>query len=59
MVMAMKSSVCPDGVTRAYTVEDENAVVVVRGYRVEGKITEEDGVMRFRQLANHHGYYPP
>ncbi len=49
--MTMKMAVCPDGVTRAYTVEGEIAFVEVRGYRIEGKITEEDGVTKFRQLA--------
>ena len=54
---------CPDGVTRTYSVAGQVAIVVVRGYRVEGKITEEDGVTRFRQSASHHGahlmWYPP
>ena len=35
----------------------------VRGYRIEGKVTEDDGVTKFRQLANHPGahrmWYPP
>ena len=30
-------------------------LVLVRGSRIEGKITEEDGVTRFRQSACHHG----
>ena len=46
---------CPDGKSREYTVEGQIAVVEVRGRRIEGKVAEEDGVTRFRQLANHHG----
>jgi hypothetical protein len=61
--MATKWAVCPDGQARAYTVEGEIAIVEVRGSRIEGKITEEDGVTKFRQSANHHGahlmWYPP
>jgi hypothetical protein len=60
--MSTKMAVCPDGKLRAYTVEDEIAIVEVRGSRIEGTITEKDGVTRFRQSANHHGahlmYYP-
>lgn len=56
-------ALCPDGQWRSYTLTGDIAVVHVRGYRVEGKITEEGGVTRFRQLANHHGahlmWYPP
>jgi hypothetical protein len=41
----------------------EIAIVEVRGGRIEGTITVEDGVTKFRQLANHHGghlmWYPP
>lgn len=62
MVTTTKLALCPDGVKRAYTMEGEIAIVEVRGYRVEGKITEEDRVTKFRQAQNHHGahlvYYP-
>jgi hypothetical protein len=61
--MTMKMAICPDGKLRAYTLEGEIAFVQVRGSRIEGKITEENGVTRFRQVANHHGahlmWYPP
>lgn len=61
--MATKVALCPDGVTRVYTVEGEIAIVEVRGYQIEGRVTEEGGVTRFRQLASHHGahlvYYAP
>lgn len=61
--MAMKMALCPDNRSRPYTVKGDIAVVEVRGYRVEGKITEEDGITKFRQTANHHGahlvWYPP
>ncbi len=53
--MTTKLALCPDGVTRAYSVEDGVAVVDVRGYRVEGKVTVEDGITKFRQSAQHHG----
>ena len=60
--MVTQMAVCPDGQEREYTGSGDNAVVEVRGYRVEGKITVGDGVVRFRQSANHHGahlvYYP-
>ncbi len=57
--MTMNMAVCPDGVTRAYTVEGEFAVVQVRCHRIEGKITEDDGVTKFRQsVDNHLMYYP-
>jgi len=60
--MATKLALCPDGVRRAYTVSGDIAIVQVRGYRVEGKITVDDGVTHFRQSANHHGahlmWYP-
>ena len=55
MVTTTKLALCPDGVKRAYTMEGEIAIVEVRGYRVEGKITEEDRVTKFRQAQNHHG----
>jgi len=62
MVTTTKLALCPDGVTRAYTLNGDIAIVQVRGYRIEGKVTVDDGVMHFRQLANHHGahlvYYP-
>ena len=48
-------ALCPDGQKRPYTITGEVAIVLVRGYEVEGKITEENRVTRFRQLANHHG----
>jgi hypothetical protein len=61
--MAPKWAVCPDGTPRAYTVEGEIAIVEVRGSRIEGKQTGEDGVVRFRPSARHHGahlmWYPP
>jgi hypothetical protein len=61
--MTSEIAMCPDGKSRSYTVEGEIAIVEVRGRPVEGKITEEDGVTKFRQLAHHHGghlmYYPP
>ena len=61
--MTMKMAVFPDGQSRAYTMEGEIAIVEMRGYQIEGRITEENGATRFRQLANHHGahlmWYPP
>ena len=55
-----KIAICPDGVTRRYTLNGDIAIVEVRGSRIEGKITEEDGVTKFRQLAQTHlMYYPP
>jgi hypothetical protein len=61
--MTSEMAVCPDGKVRPYTLEGEIAFVEVRGYRIEGKVTEEDGVTKFRQSANHHGahlmWYPP
>ena len=60
MVMETKIALCPDGVERTYTVEGETAIVEVRGYRVEGKVTEEGGLTRFRQsVQNHRMYYMP
>ncbi|MGP0109400.1 MAG: hypothetical protein ACLPR9_11180 [Acidimicrobiales bacterium] len=60
--MATKFALCPDGEWRSYTFNDDIAIVEVRGYQVEGKVTEEGGLTRFRQAANHHGahlmYYP-
>jgi hypothetical protein len=60
--MERKIAVCPDGEWRAYTEEGEIAFVNVRGYRVEGKVTEQGGLTRFRQLVSHPGahlmYYP-
>ena len=53
--MGTKLALCPDGEWRSYTFTGAIALVHVRGYQIEGKITEEDGVMSFRQLANHHG----
>jgi len=53
--MTTKLALCPDGVKRAYTVSGDIAIVEVRGYRVEGKITVDDGVTKFRQSANHYG----
>jgi hypothetical protein len=53
-------ALCPDDVTRSYTLTGDIAVVQVRGYEIEGKVTEEDGVTKFRQLAHTHlMYYPP
>ncbi len=60
--MEAKTALCPDGKLRAYTVQGEIAFVNVRGYRVEGKITEEGGLTKFRQVASHPGahlmWYP-
>ncbi len=60
--MATKMAVCPDGMWRVYTVKGELATVQVGGRSIEGRITEADGVTRFRQSAHHHGahlmYYP-
>jgi hypothetical protein len=53
--MTPNMALCPDGKSREYTVEGEIAIVEVRGSRIEGKITEEDGVTKFRQAPNHHG----
>ena len=53
--MVPKLALCPDGVERAYTVSGDIAIVEVRGCQVEGKVTENGGLTRFRQLANHHG----
>ena len=43
-----------DGVRYDWSAGDI-AIVQVRGYQVEGKITVDDGVTHFRQLSNHHG----
>lgn len=55
-------ALCPDGVKRAYTVSGEIAIVQVRDSSIQGKITVEDGVTKFRVLAQHHGahlmWYP-
>jgi hypothetical protein len=63
MVMTTKLALCPDGVTRVYSVENGVAFVLVRGHQIEGKITEEDGVTKFRQAASHPGahrmWHPP
>jgi hypothetical protein len=57
MVTTMKWATCPDGVKRAYTLSGDIAFVEVRGYQVEGKVTVDDGVTKFRQLASHHGVH--
>ena len=60
MVTTAKIAICPDGEWRSYTLTGDIAVVYVRGYRIEGKVTEEGGVTRFRQSAHSHlMYYPP
>ena len=41
--MTMKMAVSPDGQSRAYTMEGEIAIVEMRGYQIEGRITEENG----------------
>ncbi len=60
--MATKWAVCPDGKWRSYTLDGEIAFVEVRGYQIEGKITEEGGVTSFRPSVRHHGahlmWYP-
>ena len=61
--MVTQMAVCPDGQERAYTVSGDIAIVQVRGYQVEGKVTVNDGVTKFRQRAHHHGahlvWHPP
>ena len=58
----MKLAFCPDNRWRSYTLSGDIAVVRVRGYQVEGKVTVDNGVIRFRQAVSHHGahlmYYP-
>lgn len=60
--MAPMNALCPDGVARAYTLHGDIAIVEVRGSSIRGKITIEDGVTRYRVLAQHHGahlmWYP-
>ena len=59
-MVTTKLALCPDGVTRAYTLNGNIAIVEVRGYQVEGKVTEEGGLTRFRQsVQNHRMYYTP
>ena len=61
--MTSDVAVCPDGKARPYTVEGDIAIVEVRGRPIQGKITVEDGMTKFRVLAQHHGahlmWYPP
>ena len=62
-LMDTRFALCPDGKARPYTITGDIAIVQVRGSPIQGKITVEDGVTKFRQLANHHGghlmWYPP
>lgn len=51
--MTRKTALCPDDKWREYTVTGEVAFVEVRGRPVKGRVTEEDGVTKFRQIANH------
>jgi len=60
--MESNIALCPDGEMRSYTLTGDIAIVEVRGYQVEGKVTDKGGLTRFRQLASHHGshlvYFP-
>jgi hypothetical protein len=60
--MATGIAVCVDGESRPYTVTGDIATVQVRGRSIQGKVTVEDGVTKFRVLAQHHGahlmWYP-
>ena len=60
--MVKQIAVCPDGKVRAYTGDGDIAIMEVRGSSIQGKITVEGGVTKFRVLAQHHGahlmWYP-
>jgi hypothetical protein len=62
--MAEKTALCPDGVERPYTVDNDGmATVELRGNQIRGTVTVVKGVTMFRQSANHYAahrmWYPP
>jgi|NGEPerStandDraft_6_1074524.scaffolds.fasta_scaffold20401_3 hypothetical protein len=49
--MTIQLAVCPDGKARPHTLNGDTAIVEMRGNPIQGTVTEEDGVMKFRPLV--------